>query len=87
MQKKTKAIYTVTSTYDIQRNIIFTLNQSTGKNYIEAVNSRTGEYHQIPFKNDGYNDFLYACECFIKEHFGKHLIYFERKLFQRGDEK
>ena len=85
MPKKTKAVYTITSTYDIQRDMIFTLSEGVGRNYIEAVNSRTGEYHQIPYKNDIYSDFLYACECFIKEHFGKHLIYYVRKSYQRGE--
>ena len=85
MPKKTKAVYTITSTYAIQRDMIFTLSEGVGRNYIEAVNSRTGEYHQIPFKNDGYGDFLYACECFIKEHFGKHLIYYVRKSYQKGE--
>ena len=85
MPKKTKAVYTITSTYDIQRDMIFTLSEGVGRNYIEAVNSRSGEYHQIPYKNDGYNDFLYACECFIKEHFGEHLIYYVRKSYQRGE--
>ena len=85
MLKRTKAVYTITSTYDIQRDMIFTLSEGAGRNYIEAVNSRTGEYHQIPYKNDIYNDFLYTCEKFIKEHFGKHLIYFTQKSYQKGE--
>ena len=85
MQKKTKAVYTITSTYDIQRDMIFTLQERPGRNCIEAVNTRTGEYHQIPYVNDMYSDFLYTCECFIKEHFGKHLIYYVRKSYQKGE--
>lgn len=85
MPKKIKVVYTITSTYDIQRNMIFTLQNSLGKSYIEAVNTRTGEYHQIPYNNDGYGDFLYTCECFIKEHFGKHLIYFTQKSYRKGE--
>ena len=85
MPKKTKAIYTNTTTYSMQRDIIFTLHEGAGKNYIEAVNSRTGEYHQIPYKNDIYSDFLYACEKFIKEHFEKHLIYYVQKSYQKGE--
>ena len=85
MPKKTKAVYTITSTYAIQRDMIFTLSESVGRNYIEAVNTRTGEYHQIPFKKDIYSDFLYTCEKFIKEHFGKHLIHYVRKSYQKGE--
>ena len=69
MTKKTKAVYTITSTYAIQRDMIFTLSEGVGRNYIEAVNTRTGEYHQIPYKNDIYNDFLYTCEKFISTLF------------------
>ncbi len=86
MPKKTKAVYTITSTYGMQRDMFFTLQCNIGRSYIEAVNSRTGEYHQIPYKNDAYSDFLYACEKFIKEHFGKHLIHYVRKSYQRGEE-
>ena len=85
MKKKTKAIYTITSTYSIQRDMIFTLQNNSGRSFIEAINTRTGEYHQIPFKNDIYSDFLYRCECFIKEHFGVHLIHYYRKFYQRGE--
>ena len=85
MPRNTKAVYSITTTYDIQRDMIFTL--SAGQNYITAVNSRTGEYHQIAFKNDMYSDFLYTCESFINEHFGKHLIYYVRKSYQKGEER
>lgn len=85
MPKNTKAVYSITTTYAIQRDMIFTLQEGVGRNYIEAVNSRTGEYHKIPFNNDYYGDFLYTCECFIKEHFGKHLIYYVRKSYHRGE--
>jgi len=85
MLKKTKAVYDVVTTYGMHREMIFTLSEGAGRNYIEAVNSRTGEYHQIPYKNDGYSDFLYACECFIKKHFGKHLIHYVKKSYQKGE--
>ena len=85
MQKKTKAVYDVVTTYGMHREMIFTLPEEAGRNYIKAVNTRTGEYHQIPYKNDGFGDFLYTCECFIKEHFGKHLNYYLQKSYQRGE--
>ena len=85
MPKKTKAVYDVVTTYGMHREMIFTLSESTGHNYIEAVNSRTGEYHHIPYKKDFDSYFLYTCECFIKEHFGKHLSYYLRKSYQRGE--
>ena len=85
MPKKTKAVYDVVTTYGMHREMIFTLQSVAGRSYIEAVNTRTGEYHQIPYKNDIYNDFLYTCEKFIKEHFGKHLIFYTRKSYQRGE--
>ena len=59
MPKKTKAVYDVVTTYGMHRDIIFTLHNETYKNYISVVNTRTGEYHQIPYKNDGYGNFLY----------------------------
>ena len=37
MQKKTKAIYTVTSTYDIQRNMIFTLSEGAGRKFFLPI--------------------------------------------------
>ena len=86
MPKKTKAVYTITSTYAIQRDMIFTLSEGVGRNYIEAVNSRTGEYHQIPYKKDFSGDFIYKCEFFIAQHFGEHLSYYLRKSYQEGDE-
>lgn len=85
MPKKTKAVYTITSTYAIQRDMIFTLQSVAGNSYIDAVNTRSGEYHQIPFKNDIYSDFLFTCESFIKAHFGKHLIHYVRKSYQKGE--
>ena len=85
MPKKTKAVYDVVTTYGMHREMIFTLSEGAGRNYIEAVNSRTGEYHQIPYKNDGYSDFIYTCERFIKNHFGIHLSYYLRKSYQRGE--
>ena len=85
MKKSTKAVYTITTTYGLNRDMIFSIPRESHRGYIEAVNTRTGEYHQIPYKNDGYGDFLYTCECFIKEHFGKHLIYYKKKSYQKGD--
>ena len=52
MPKKTKAVYDVVTTYGMHRDMIFTLHTETYKNYISVVNTRTGEYHQIPYKND-----------------------------------
>ena len=86
MPKKTKAVYTITSTYDIQRDMIFTLSEGVGRSYIEAVNSRTGEYHQIPYKKEFSGDFTYKCEFFIAQHFGEHLSYYLRKSYQEGEE-
>ena len=86
MPKKTKAVYDVVTTYGMHRDMIFTLHTETYKNYISVVNTRTGEYHQIPYKNDNYDDFLYTCECFIKEHFGIYLNYYLRKSYQKGEE-
>ena len=49
--------------------------------------SYSDNYKQfIPYENDIYSDFLYTCECFIKEHFGKHLIYYVQKSYQRADQ-
>ena len=87
MPKKTKAVYTIITTYALQRDMIFTLQGDAAKSFISAVNTRTGEYHEIPFKNDMYSDFLYTCEGFIKEHFGRHLIYYARKSYQKGEER
>ena len=85
MPKKTKAVYTITTTYGLQRDMIFTLSEGIGRNYIEAVNSRTGEYHQIPYKKDFSGDFIYKCEFFIAQHFGEHLSYYLRKSYQEGE--
>lgn len=86
MPKKTKAVYDVTTTFGMHRDMIFTLNAEIGKNYIQVVNSRTGEFHQIPHQKEFQEDFLYKCEIFIIEHFGKHLCCFKRKLYQKGEE-
>ena len=85
MLKKTKAVYDVVTTYGMHREMIFTLPEEAGRNYIEAVNTRTGEYHQIPYKNDGYGDFIYTCERFIENQFGIHLSYYLRKSYQKGE--
>ena len=85
MPRKTKAVYDVVTTYGMHREMIFTLNSDTCKNYIEAVNTRTGEYHQIPYKKDFSSDFIYVCERFIEEQFGIHLNYFLRKSYQEGE--
>lgn len=85
MPKKTKAVYTITSTDDIQRDMIFTLQNTLGRSYIEAVNTRTGEYHEIPYKKEFDNDFIYKCEFFIAQHFGKHLIHYAMKSYQKGE--
>ena len=84
MPKKTKAVYDVVTTYGMHREMIFTLSNETCKNYIEATNTRTGEYHQIPF-NLIYDDFICKCEFFIANHFGKHLSYYLLKSYQKGD--
>ena len=86
MAKKTKAIYDVVTTYGMHLEIIFTLNSDTCKSYIEAVNTRTGKYHQIPYKKDFHNDFIYKCELFIAQHFREHLTYYKRKSYQEGEE-
>lgn len=86
MQKKTKAVYDVVTTYGMHREMIFTLQSGSLKNYIEAVNTRTGEYHQIPYKKDFSGDFTYKCEFFIAQHFGEHLSYYLRKSYQEGEE-
>ena len=86
MAKKTKAVYDVVTTYGMHREMIFTLQSGTFKNYIEAVNTRTGEYHQIPYKKEYYGDFIYKCEFFIAQHFGEHLSYYLRKSYQEGEE-
>ena len=85
MKKSKKAVYTITTTYGLNRDMIFTIPRGSHQGYIEAVNTRTGEYHQIPYKNDAYSDFLYSCEKFIKEHFGKHLINYIRISYQKGE--
>ena len=85
-KKTTKAIYDVVTTYGMHREMIFRLHSETGKHYIEAINARTGEYHQIPYRKDYGNDFLYSCEAFIKKHFGVHLNYFIKKSYQEGEE-
>ena len=86
MQKKTKAVYDVVTTYGMHREMIFTLQSGSLKNYIEAVNTRTGEYHQIPYKKEFSGDFTYKCEFFIAQHFGQHLSYYLRKSYQEGEE-
>ena len=86
MMKKTKAVYDVVTTYGMHREMIFTLQTGSGKSFISVINTRTGEYHQIPYKKDFDSYFLYTCECFIKEHFGKHLNYYIRKKYQEGEE-
>ena len=86
MQKKTKAVYDVVTTYGMHREMIFTLQSGSLKNYIEAVNTRTGEYHQIPYKKDFSGDFICNCEFFIAQHFGEHLSYYLRKSYQEGEE-
>ena len=86
MQKKTKAVYDVVTTYGMHREMNFTLQNGSLKNYIEAVNTRTGEYHQIPYKKDFSGDFIYKCEFFIAQHFGEHLSYYLRKSYQEGEE-
>ena len=73
----------ITFHYAILRDIIFTFSEGVGQNYIEAVNFRTEEYYQISNKNYIYSDFIYTCECFTKEHFGKHLIHYVRKSYQK----
>lgn len=82
MPKKTKAVYDVVTTYGMHREMIFTLQSGSLKNYIEAVNTRTGEYHQILYKKNFHNDFIYKCEFFIAQHFGEHLSYYLRKSYQ-----
>ena len=86
MPKKTKAVYDVVTTYGMHREMIFTLQSGSLKNYIEAVNSRTGEYHQIPYKKDFSGEFIYVCERFIEEQFGIHLNYYIKKSYQEGEE-
>lgn len=86
MAKKTKAVYDVVTTYGMHREMIFTLHSETCKSYIEAINKRSGEYHQIPYKKDYFNDFLSACEFFIARHFGEHLSYYKRISYQKGEE-
>ena len=86
MPKKTKAVYDVVTTYGMHREMIFTLSEGAGHNYIEAVNSRTGEYHQIPYKKDFSGEFIYVCERFIEEQFGIHLNYYIKKSYQEGEE-
>lgn len=86
MPKNTKAVYDVVTTYGMHREMIFTLHSETGKNYIEAVNTRSGEYHQIPYKKEYCGDFIYVCERFIEEHFGIHLVNYIKKSYQEGEE-
>ena len=86
MPKKTKAVYDVVTTYGMHREMIFTLDSDTCKNYIEAVNTRSGEYHQIPYKKEFHNDFIYKVEFFIAQHFGEHLSYYTRKSYQEEKE-
>lgn len=85
MPRKTRAIYEVITTYGMHRDVIFTLNNETGKNYIQVVNTRTGEYHQIPYKQEYNNSFIRQCEAFIVQHFGKHLNCFTRIMYQEVD--
>ena len=86
MPRNTKAVYHIVTTYGIDGEMVFTLNKNLSQNKIVAVNSKTGQYHFIPYVNDIYSDFLYTCESFIKEHFGKHLIYYVQKSYQRGEQ-
>lgn len=86
MAKKTKAVYDVVTTYGMHREMIFTLYNEAYKSYIGAVNTRTGEYHQIPYKKEFSGDFIYTCERFIEEHFGIHLNYYIKKSYQEGEE-
>lgn len=86
MPKLTRVIYDVVTTYGMHRDMIFTLHNETYKNYISVVNTRTGEYHQIPYKKDFSGDFIHVCERFIEEHFGIHLTYYLRKSYQEGYE-
>ena len=58
MPKKTKAVYDVVTTYDMHREMIFTLYNEAYQSYIGAVNTRTGEYHQIPYKKEFSGDFI-----------------------------
>ena len=83
--KKTKAVYDVVTTYGMHRDMIFTVNNIGGRDFIEAVNTRSGEYHQIPYKKEFHNDFIYKVEFFIARHFGEHLSYYIQKSYQEGD--
>ena len=85
MPRNTKAVYHIVTTFGMDGEMVFTINKNLSQNKIIAVNSKTGKYHFIPYANDIYSDFLYTCECFIKEHFGKHLIYYARKSYHRGE--
>ena len=85
MPKKTKAVYDVVTTYGMHRKVIFTLYNENGKNYINIVNTRTGEFNQIPYKKEFYNDFVTKCEEFIRAHFGKYLNYFIQVSYQEGN--
>ena len=86
MPKKTKAVFDVVTTYGMHREMIFTLHSETCKNYIAVVNTRTGEYHQIPYEKEYNGDFIIVCELFLRRHFGEHLSYFLRKSYQKGEE-
>ena len=46
MPKKTKAVYTITSTYDIQRDMIFTLSEGVGRN-VRIYKSTKANGHYI----------------------------------------
>ena len=58
--KKTKAVYDVVTTYGMHREMIFTVNNIGGRDFIEAVNTRSGEYHQIPYKKEFSGDFIFS---------------------------
>lgn len=80
-----KAIYAVTTTYGMSRDMIFTeSNEVNSHTYINVVNSRTGEYQQIRCHYDGAEDFIVVCEIWIKEYFGKHLVGYKLKERRRA---
>lgn len=85
MPKRTKAVYDVVTTYGMHRELIFTLHTENGRSYINVVNTRSGEFHQEPYKKDFYQDFIVKCEGFIRVHFGKHLNYFRQVSYQEGN--
>ena len=81
-----KAIFAVTTTYGLNRNMIFRESRECGEhNYISVTNTRTGEYIEFQCRYNDSNVFLGICEVWIKSYFKQHLVNYKLVEFRKGD--